>query len=592
MAAWLAGASILLGAVAIGLWAGSMRGARPRSEETRGGPGPSGWDSWWPSSPRAGGEASGTAATGPDADPEDVVDAEAGPADRPSRRQGGEAGEESALERRLERRMAAGMARARESVVALEYVAAEAPPGARRLATGVVIDAGGDVLSVRIDAPPAAPQAGVDGGLATIVARDVLGRRHAARWLAHDPESGLTLLRIGPGAVRPIQVAAEKPSLGNQVIVVGNPYGLRHSVSRGQVAGLDRALKLRSHEIGGLIQIQAPLYPGDSGAVVANSRGQWLGLVRSGLALTIPAGDRTGPGRDNDFGFAIAADDALWVAHQLRAGGRVDRAYLGVRLERDDVPPTKPAATSPRPPSEAKRDAALATATASHPEGAYLHRVLEGTPAAQAGLQAGDSIVSFDGRPIHTPRDLTDRLDRTLAGATIRLEVLRGGGPQPRRLALALQVGGRPGTPEPSPPVMAGGAPEGGSGPPATSVSTSKPGLTVVPTAAPAPPEPAAQPTPAPAAPPSPPRPAEAPKPGPAPPARTAREQDASQARGAPPAVSIPEPVRSPLRAAVPPPQAEELRLTLPRAVTERLEQLERRVEKLERQPPPAPARP
>ena len=93
-----------------------------------------------------------------------------------------------------------------------------------------------------------------------------------------DQESGLTLLRISPRVVRPIKVATERPALGSPVVVIGNPFGLGHTVSRGHIAGLDRALKLRSRELGGLIQVQAPLYPGDSGAVVANFRGQLLGL--------------------------------------------------------------------------------------------------------------------------------------------------------------------------------------------------------------------------------------------------------------------------------------------------------------------------
>ena len=146
-----------------------------------------------------------------------------------------------------------------------------------------------------------------------------------------DPETGLTLLRITPRAVRPIQIADSEPTLGSQVFVVGNPLGLGHSVSRGHIAGLDRALKLGSHQLGGLIQVQSPLYPGDSGAAVVNLRGQLLGLIRSGLAIPATANDRTE--HDNDFGFAIGARDILWVADQLRSRGHVDRAYLGVRLE-------------------------------------------------------------------------------------------------------------------------------------------------------------------------------------------------------------------------------------------------------------------
>ena len=251
-----------------------------------------------------------------------------------------------ALER-LERRMAAAIARARESVVALEYTAPDAPPGTRRVATGVVINHHGEVLSVRIDQPRAsqAPPAARNPSL--IVARDVSGRCYSVHWVAADPESGLTLLRLPPRAVRPIQAAATGPNLGSQVFVVGNPFGMGHSVSRGHVAGLDRVLELGTRQLGGLIQVQAPLYPGDSGAAVVNLQGDWLGLIRSGLAIPGPASE-TGPTtsmpgsitpsrlspslaptdisidrpeHNTDFGFAIPVHDVLWIADQLRNVG-------------------------------------------------------------------------------------------------------------------------------------------------------------------------------------------------------------------------------------------------------------------------------
>ena len=216
----------------------------------------------------------------------------------------------AALEQ-LERQMSAGMVRARDSVVALEYTAREGPPGSRRLATGVVINSRGDVLSVRIDPPSPSASSTPVTGRPKVVQQPrqrswhltLQGKRHSVQWVASDPETGLTLLQIAPRAVRPIQIAAEEPGLGNQVFIVGNPFGLGHSVSRGHIAGLDRALKLGSRQLGGLIQVQAPLFPGDSGAVVANLRGQLLGLIRSGLAIPAMANDRTK--RDNDFGFAL-----------------------------------------------------------------------------------------------------------------------------------------------------------------------------------------------------------------------------------------------------------------------------------------------
>ncbi len=421
------------------------------------------------------------------------------------------------------------------------------------------------------------------------MAKDASRQRHPAQWVAYDPESGLTLLRIAPRAVRPIQIATDEATLGSQVVVVGNPFGLGHSVSRGHIAGLDRALKLGSRQLGGLIQIQAPLYPGDSGAVVANLRGQLLGLIRSGLAIPAVAGERAE--RDNDFGFAIPVRDVLWVADQLRARGRVDRAYLGVRLG----PVTTTTGTAPAPRQQRRSDGV--TQPTSNPEaavildGAFLQEVLAGTPAALAGLQAGDIITAIDGQPVHSPHDLTDRLDRLPAKTTIRLDVVRGRGPQPQRLTLVMQTTSRPEaeqqaslSPTPSqsrqePPVSAQPAQSIPAAASPATPSSPAPSPTVVPTAAPA----TASTSPATPPPSSPPiSPGATAVSGPDPRTDQGNTQARIDVRGPAP-ISIPAPVRSPLQAPVQQPQAEELKLTLPRAVTDRLEHLERRLETLER---------
>ena len=289
-----------------------------------------------------------------------------------------------------EQRVSEAIERARESAVALEYTAADGPSSARRVATGVVINEQGDVLSIRIDPPPRS---------APIVARDASGRRRPAQWLATDPETGITLLRIpiGSSQVRPIRPAPrdhDHARLGSEVFVIGNPFGLGHSVSRGHIAGLGRRLELGPRQLGGLIQVDASLHPGDSGALVASLHGEWLGLIRSGLAAPDP-----GRTRDHDLGFAIPAADALWVADQLRARQRVDRAYLGVKLDlsgQGDSP------------------------------GARLDGVIADGPASRAGLQSGDRVVALDGHPIQTATDLTDRLDRTLADTETTVEYQRG----------------------------------------------------------------------------------------------------------------------------------------------------------------------
>jgi S1-C subfamily serine protease len=550
---WLAGGLVLSLALAVGFWTGSTnRGVNPGKGIL------AGWDAGRASQTIDGPITASTSSfKGGRDDAEDTRPTYGAANPATLEEQDGESDSAlcTALER-LERRMAAGMERARESVVVLEYTAPDGPPGSRRIATGVVINSRGDVLSVRIDRPVAGPG---NEAPAPIVARDSSGRRHFAQWLASDPETGLTLLRLAPRAVRPIEIAPAGPSLGSQIFVVGNPFGLGHSVSRGHIAGLDRALKLGSRQLGGLIQVQAPLHPGDSGAVVANLRGQLLALVRSGLAIPLASSGRTE--RDNDFGFAIPVRDLLWVADQLRARGRVDRAYLGVRLK-----PAIQAAASPAPAAEPGHELTNRGIATRQPaeddliEGAFLREVLPGTPAAVAGLRSGDAVVALDGRPIRSPSDLTDWLDRIPAQGTIRLDVVRGRGPDRHRLSLTLQTSSRPdaGFPTTRSTTIGDQRP---SGPPQVAAS------------------------------------AEAPSPGPSAPVGSTRPDPAvtvtptasADAKTGPPPhgvdpVSIPRPSRSPLRTPVAPPQAEELKLTLPRVVTERLEELERRLQTLERQ--------
>ncbi len=322
----------------------------------------------------------------------------------------------------------------RESAVALEYSADGAPSGARRVASGVVISDAGDVLSVRVDPPPSS---------APIVARIASGRLLHARWIAGDPETGLTLLKITPGSVRPATVSPRGAKLGMPVLVIGNPFGLAHSVARGFVAGLNRRLVLGPRQLGGLIQVDAALHPGDSGALVADLRGDWLGVVRSGLAhpdrafesKNTEAGaaetrknkDKEKDDRrheyDHDLGFAIPAGDALWVANQLRAQGRVDRAYLGVTMDLD--PPGAGQGTE-------------------ESEGAVLGDVLTNTPADRAGLLPGDRVVALDKCPVRSAYDLTDRLDHTLADSEVTVELVRSIGKGKEHKTLSLRTAHRP----------------------------------------------------------------------------------------------------------------------------------------------------
>jgi serine protease Do len=301
---------------------------------------------------------------------------------------------------RFEQRVGESITAARMSTLALEYTPAGASGNSvRRVATGIVLNDSGDVLSIRIDPPPPG---------APVVARDADGKARSTRWLAADHDTGLTLLRVDESSgLRPVRSATRAAVLGMSVFVVGNPYGLGQSVSRGHVAGLNRHVKIGHSKLGALIQLDVPLRPGDNGALVANLRGEWLGQIRGVLSPADPPNpDDKKPG----VGFAIKADDAAWVADQLRAHRKVDRAYLGVRL-----------VFEPKPKAP----------------GAIISEVIADGPAAKAGVKPGDRVIAALGGPISDPQSLIDLLDRTVARTIVSLELDRDGTAQSVRVETA-----------------------------------------------------------------------------------------------------------------------------------------------------------
>ena len=200
------------------------------------------------------------------------------------------------------------------------------------------------------------------------------------------------------------------------MLLIGNPFGLGHSVSRGSVSGLNRRVELGSRQLGGLIQVDAALHPGDTGALLADLHGGWLGVIRSGLALPTDKDkekdkEKRAREHDHDLGFAIPARDALWVAGQLR-----DPQAGRPRLSRRH---------------DARPGVSPGVATAS-PTASVLGRVLDDTPAGRSGLKSGDRLVAPNDHPVRTPTDLTDRLDRIPADADVTLDFLRGAGPGSR----------------------------------------------------------------------------------------------------------------------------------------------------------------
>ena len=238
--------------------------------------------------------------------------------------------------------------------------------------------------------------AGAEQGTATFVDGDELGFEVVGR----DPLSDLAVVRAsGTGLVAAPFGDAARLRVGQLVVAIGNPMGFAGSVTAGVVSALGRSLAARdgqaSRLVENVIQTDAALNPGNSGGALADVRGRVVGINTAvagiGLGLAVP----------------IDAATRLIIA-ALMHDGRVRRAYLGIVGGTRRLP------------------AALADRL-GRSAGLEVVQLLDGSPAAAAGVRAGDIIVSLDGRPIAGVGDLQRSLVGDLVGRSVDVTLERDG---------------------------------------------------------------------------------------------------------------------------------------------------------------------
>jgi putative serine protease PepD len=266
--------------------------------------------------------------------------------------------------------------------------------------TGFVIDERGTIVTnahVVGDASEASVRFGDSG---SAVEAEVLGT---------DPSSDLAVLRVDPssvGTLRPLPLAdSDAVRVGDQVVAIGHPFGLDRTATAGIVSGLGREIQSpNGFSIDEVIQTDAAINPGNSGGPLVDARGRVVG-VNSQIA--------TGGANGNvGVGFAVPSNTVREVVPELARGETIERPYLG-----------------------------LTSAVGS--AGVEIQEVVPGGPAAEAGLQAGDRIVSVDGQRTSEPGDVNDALDGREPGETVEVEVERDGG----RQQIEVELGTRPSTP-------------------------------------------------------------------------------------------------------------------------------------------------
>jgi S1-C subfamily serine protease len=214
-----------------------------------------------------------------------------------------------------------------------------------------------------------------------------------------DPPNDLALVRAG-GSGLPYAALGDSSGLrvGQLVIAIGNPFGFQSSVSTGVVSATGRGMRsLDRRLIENVIQHTAPLNPGNSGGPLVDSRGRVVGINTA----IIPAAQ--------GIGFAVPSNTARHVVSQILAHGKVRRGYLGI-------------AGGQRPLSRRT----VRYFDLNRESGVEVVSVEPRGPAGEAGILAGDVVVSMNGRPVESVDDLHRLLSEVAAGETARLDVLRG----------------------------------------------------------------------------------------------------------------------------------------------------------------------
>ena len=270
----------------------------------------------------------------------------------------------------------------------------------RRVRGGRVLDGGGSGVVITPD--------GFTLTSAHVVARTegrgrasfVDGRELEFEVVGADPLSDLAVLRVNGRDLVPAELGdAERLRVGQLVVAIGNPHGFTGSVTAGVVSALGRSLPTRSganvRVVDNVIQTDAALNPGNSGGALADGRGRVVGIntavagVGLGLAVPINAATRR-------------------IIGALMSEGRFRRAYLGL-------------AGGPRPlPPKLAREL-------GRKSGIEVVEVVEGGPAAQAGLRPEDLIVELDGSPIEGMDELQRVVVSEVIGRAVRAKVVREG---------------------------------------------------------------------------------------------------------------------------------------------------------------------
>ena len=227
-------------------------------------------------------------------------------------------------------------------------------------------------------------------------------QKYTAKVIGTDPRTDIAVLRIQAHGLPTLTLGdSSKLKVGDIVFAIGDPLGVGETATMGIVSATGRGLGGAIEHYEDFIQTDAAINPGNSGGALIDARGDLIGINTAILT--------NGNGGGNEgIGFAIPINMARRVMEQIVAHGKVVRGYLGVNIQ--SVGP----------------DMAKAFGL-SHGGGALVANVTPDGPAAKAGLQRGDVILSLDGESVNGPDDLSVHISELAPGAVAHLKVFRDG---------------------------------------------------------------------------------------------------------------------------------------------------------------------
>jgi putative serine protease PepD len=233
-----------------------------------------------------------------------------------------------------------------------------------------------------------------------------------AKLVGKDPSSDLAVLQIDPkavnGGLHPLELGdSDALQPGDQAIAIGSPFGLEGTVTEGIVSALGRTIMApNGFPIANAVQTDAAINPGNSGGPLLDGRGRVIGV--NSQIKTDNGGDNSG------VGFAVPVSTIKQVVPQIKAGGKVQRAYLGV-----------------------------SNSDSQDNSGAVVQDVVPNGPAAKAGLRQGDKITAVNDKAILSSDDVSATVTALKPGQQAKLTVIRGG----NRRTLTVELGTRPDRP-------------------------------------------------------------------------------------------------------------------------------------------------